>query len=146
MHMWVTFKNIKTELWGPGVWENRARSALWPVAVMGRWCLSAPISLVHRRPISMQPLTHLSRMANWTPVYSLQRRNTGWGDERDLQHLGPINPKSLRSWDSSLWPISSPLPLHNPSTSTFLLHLSASLPLLPSHRLPIISMSLRQWA
>lgn len=121
-----------------------------------------PFPLFHRRPISTPPLTHLSRMANWAPVYSPQQRNT----ERKEGRGGPTtsgNHQAKRALDPEI-PVSDPSPLLTPpplastqplhhhlsSPSVSLLHSSSlllllppSLPLLPSSRLPIISMSLR---
>lgn len=97
---------------------------LWPVAVMRKGCPWPPISLFHRRPNSTQPLTHLSHMANWAPVYSPQKRALK-GEEKKIKKIKkreglgqwgrdiwePSSQKSFRSCDSSLWPLSSPHPL-----------------------------------
>lgn len=71
-----------------------------------------PFPLFHRRPISTPPLTHLSRMANWAPVYSPQQRNT----ERKEGRGGPTtsgNHQAKRALDPEI-PVSDPSPLLNP--------------------------------
>lgn len=82
--------------------DKKTQPALPPLAP---WMLvredasHLPFPLFRRRPISIQPLTHLSRTANWAPVYSPQQRNRRrrrcWRrrDEGGLQHLGTIKPK-----------------------------------------------------
>lgn len=134
---------------------------LWPVAVMRKGCPWPPISLFHRRPNSTQPLTHLSHMANWAPVYSPQKRalkgeekkikikkkGRGWasGGETSGNH------QAKRALDPAI-PVCDPSPLLTLSPSLAFTqphhHLSSPspLPLLPLSRLPIISMSLLQWA
>ncbi|KAK9522537.1 hypothetical protein VZT92_018991 [Zoarces viviparus] len=65
---WVEREDKKTE---PGL-PPLARGCWEEMPLASR----LPFPLVHRRPISTQPLTHLSRMANWAPVYSPQQSNT----------------------------------------------------------------------
>lgn len=95
-----------------------------------------PFPLVHRRPISTQSLTHLSRMANWAPVYSPQQ----WNSEGKEGWRGPTtsgNYQAKRALDPEI-PVSDPsplltplMPLLIPSTTTFPFHLSPSSSLLP---------------
>lgn len=56
--------------------DKKTQPGLPPLACGGEDAPHLPFPLFHRRPISTQPLTHLSRMANGAPVYSPQQRNT----------------------------------------------------------------------
>lgn len=81
---------------------------LWPVAVLREGCPWPPISLFHRRPISTQPLTHLSHTANWAPVYSPQKRALKGKKCGGRETSG--NHQVRRALDPAI-PVSDPSPL-----------------------------------